>query len=321
MIRKFLVISFVISLFIIFAQTETSAQTRVKFKRGATSGKIIGRLQPNENRNFVLSAYEGQEIRVKVISKNGRVKVEGEGGPTENVFDAVAGNNVIRIYNNGKYRSSFTAVFTVSDIVNIAPKEIFFEKGKSSKTIKSTIGGNLGRAFILGAKKGQTITAKIISKENRVIINEEEGATSLTLDATDGANRIDIINKSKYRSSYSINFSIRDKKLSPPIRINFERGKSSKTIDLVMNAYQKSKKFVVGAGKGQTINIDIETKDAMERIAMNLDNAVDNEDDWLDGFGYLMVTTGRTGDYVFEVIKLDEKYLSAKMKISIKSDN
>jgi len=314
MLRKFLLTSLVLSLFIILAESEVSAQTRVKFNTGGSSKRISSTIKPNASREFVLQAFEGQEIKLTLISKNDRVKVEGEGGMTENVFDAIDGANVIRVYNDSKYRTRFSATFTITDIVNAPEKRVEFDKGKSSKMIKSTIGGNLVRVFVLNAREGQEIEAKITSKNKRVMINEEEGARWLKMDAKQGDNKIEVVNKSNKRSAYAISFAIREKKRPAPTRITFDKGKYEKTIDLTMNRYQKEKRFVVGASAVQTINILIGSDS--ERVTLNLENGGDI-DDWLDGSGYLRISTGRDGDFIFSVRKADDVFFQSKMKISI----
>lgn len=430
MLRKFLTISLAICLLAIFGQTESFAQTKINFRKGKSSKTIVSTLKGNAEKSYSVNAYADQEIKIQLISKDSRIRVAGEGGPTGGVFDSVEGVNTFRIYNNSKLRTKFTIIVSIKDIVNATEKQVLFDKGTSSKIIKSSVGKGLIRVFTLNAKEGQTIEAKIESQFGKVLINEEEGARWLQMDAKNGANKIEIVNKGNTRSAYTLTFTIKDKPLPKATRVNFAKETTSKTIDLVMNKYQmksyfvinvkkdqfidvqvmsgeaakrvgtqviesrsiklhnwvddvgyltmeangngdvvfeiskndekylsskmkvtikdnpnttinrikfdkgkssktidlvmgvgtKSRKFVIGAAKGQTINVDIMTKNAVERIAMNLNNGVDNQDDWLDGFGYLMVTTGRSGDYVIEVIKLDKKYLEAKMKISIKAD-
>lgn len=198
-----------------------------------------------------------------------------------------------------------------------AQTRVNFAKGSSSKTIKSIIAPNAIRSFVLGARSGQLIEARITSKGKRVLINEETGASWLQMDAKDGDNIIEIVNRSSYRSSFTLTFSIKEKPKPKPIRINFDRGKSSKTLDLEMFMYKKSKRFVVGAAKNQAIIVSIETPESVERIAMDANNAENEIDEWIDGFGSLRIKTGRNGDYIFEVIKLDQKYLKAKMKVTI----
>ncbi len=198
-----------------------------------------------------------------------------------------------------------------------AQTRVSFQKGSSTKTITSTIKPYGIRAFVLRAKAEQLIEAKITSTKKRVLINEEEGASWLQLESKAGDNTIEIVNRSKYRSRFTITFTIKDKPKEKPIRINFDKGKSSKTIDLEMFRYKKSKRYVVRANKNQAIIVSIETPEAVERIAMDADNAKNGVDEWVDGFGSLRILTGRNGNYIFEVIKLDEKYLKAKMKVTI----
>lgn len=214
----------------------------------------------------------------------------------------------------------FAFVLTLAGIFEnevSAQTRVSFQKGSSTKTITSTVKPYGIRAFVLRAKAEQLIEAKITSTKKRVLINEEEGASWLQLESKAGDSTIEIVNRSKYRSRFTITFTIKDKPKPKPIRISFDKGKSSKTIDLEMFRYKKSKRYVVTAKKNQAIVVTIETTDAVERIAMDANNAKSHLDEWVDGFGSLRIRTGRDGDYVFEVIKLDEKYLKTKMKISI----
>ena len=207
-----------------------------------------------------------------------------------------------------------TAFIALLSSETSAQTRVNFKKGSSKGQVLSTLAAYGEHSFVLRAKVGQTINAKITSKYNRTVINEEEGALNLTFEAKDGDNLVEIRNTSRFGSRYKIVFAIKNKVLPPPIRIKFAPGRSSKTIDLEMHRYKKSKRFVIRALKGQTIFVSIESNTAAKRIAMDLKNA-GKGDDSLNGFGYLRVLTGRDADYIFEVSKSDEKYFKAKIKI------
>lgn len=209
---------------------------------------------------------------------------------------------------------AFFAVFLGTE--TSAQTRVYFKKGSSTGTIVSTIKGNGSRRFVLGAKEGQSINARITSTKNRVIINEEEGATNITFDAQDGDNWVEIYNRSKYRTRFRIVFTIKGKKLIPPTRVNFEKGKESKIIDLQMERYKKKKRYVVRARKGQQLTVKMLTKSVAKRTSFwiqdksRVENIVSYE-------GHYYCVVKETGDYIIDVTKLDEDYLEGRMEITI----
>ena len=319
MLRKVLLISLAIGLFAVLTPAEVSAQTRIKFDKNKSSKSIVSRIEGNSRISFALNAFEDQEIRIQIKSNNSSVRLEDEGGPTGGVFDAVEGVNTFGIYNTSDKSTDYTLIVSVNDVVNAAEKIVRFDFGKYSKTIKSSVGKGLIRVFVLRARKGQAIQAKITSQFGKVLINEEEGATSLVQDAKDGENRIEIVNKGNTRSAYTLTFTIKDKPLPKATRINFAKGATSKTIDLVMNRYQMKRYFVINVKQDQFIDIQVMSGDAAKRVGMLVvENRSIKMHNWVDDVGYLTMEADGNGDVVFEISKNDEEYLASKMKVTIK---
>ncbi len=331
MLRKLSVIAFAISVFAVFAQPEVQAQTtRVNFTKGSSSGTVRSTIKGASERNFVLGAAKGQEIKVEINSKNGNVRVQDEdgkievareGGLTKNTFDAISGDNIIRIYNISTVNEDFTAVFTITNSSKKAPTRVSFKKGASSATLNLKIAGDGEREVVLGAEEGQEIRVKITSKNNAVLVEGEGGLTENIFDAVDGDNVIRIYNDTNRSVNFTAIFTIKTLVNQPATRVNFDKGKFSKTIKLAMSGSENSKRFVIRANANQTVNIKIGSEWDSQRITMNLENGVDGKDEWVDGQGYLIISTGRNGDFIFTVRKADDSSFATNMKVFIGNDN
>ncbi len=203
-----------------------------------------------------------------------------------------------------------------SGLETSAQTRVSFEKGSSTGTIVSTIDGNGTRRFVLGAKEGQMIDARLTSTKNRVYINEEEGATAIEFEAQDGDNWIDISNRSRYRTKFTMVFTITNIKRTPPIRVNFAKGEESKIINLQMQRYKKTKRYVISARKGQQITVKMLTENGSTRIGFwindksRIENIVAYE-------GHYYCVVKETGDYIIEVTKNDEEYLEGEVEFIV----
>lgn len=105
--RAFFIFLVSVSVLITFRYS-ASAQTRIRFKRGASSTTISGAINKNSSKCFTLGAKEGQEINAKLRSQSGKAHFQfvfgagpDKGGTSYNTT-AMNGDNQFCIENFGK---------------------------------------------------------------------------------------------------------------------------------------------------------------------------------------------------------------------------
>ena len=89
-----------------------------------------------------------------------------------------------------------------------AQTRIKFAKGRSSATVSGTIGSNLRRSYVLGAREGQTLSANVSSKNDCVKFTE--GSTNVNLSMTTGNNRLSLTNFCSHSTVFTMTVSIND---------------------------------------------------------------------------------------------------------------
>ena len=104
--RRLFLLSAVVVMMSVF-QVSASAQTRIRFKRGASSATVSGTLAKNVGKCFILGAREGQIIDAKLRSRTGKIQFPfyfGAGpykGGTSYGTTTTDGDNEICIENDG----------------------------------------------------------------------------------------------------------------------------------------------------------------------------------------------------------------------------
>ncbi|MBX7055522.1 MAG: hypothetical protein K1X36_11240 [Pyrinomonadaceae bacterium] len=96
-----------------------------------------------------------------------------------------------------------------------------------------------------------------------------------------------------------------------PQRISFAKGANWGTTNVSL-APGTAKKFVVAAKSGQTMDVEVSSKE----ISVNL---IKGKADTTEDFGYLNAELKSNGDYVFEVRNSTKKDVKASVKVTIDS--
>jgi hypothetical protein len=98
----------------------------------------------------------------------------------------------------------------------VGQTRIRFKKGKSSATVTGTLAKGGGKCYVLGAREGQSIDARLRARRGKVQFmfvfgaGPYKGGTSYSTTAVDGDNEICIENYYRNRiSTYSLTVSIR----------------------------------------------------------------------------------------------------------------
>ncbi|MGI8554793.1 MAG: hypothetical protein ACR2LT_00320 [Pyrinomonadaceae bacterium] len=63
----------ILTMVLLFASVNLTAQTRIKFKRGRNSATVSGTLAPSGARTYVLRARRGQNVTATLSSANGKI--------------------------------------------------------------------------------------------------------------------------------------------------------------------------------------------------------------------------------------------------------
>ena len=109
-----LMVAFVLAVF----QISALAQTRIRFKHGASSATVSGTLAKNGSKCFVLGAEEGQWIEANLRSRNGKAQFPlyfGAGpykGGTNYSTTTTDGDNEICI-ENGANTTTFSLTVSI----------------------------------------------------------------------------------------------------------------------------------------------------------------------------------------------------------------
>lgn len=83
---------------------------------------------------------------------------------------------------------------------------IRFGRGRTSASVSGTIGGNVFRQYVLSARRGQSLTGNVSSRNNCVLFTQ--GSTSVGFTTDSGNNYISLNNTCGGRVSYTLTVSI-----------------------------------------------------------------------------------------------------------------
>ena len=104
---------------ILLATLNLQAQTRIKFRRGASSATVSGRIGVNRGvaganyRNFVIHAGAGQTITATVSSNNGKVVFAENDQTTYTINTDSARDYELHIYNGGANNATFKLTVSI----------------------------------------------------------------------------------------------------------------------------------------------------------------------------------------------------------------
>lgn len=94
-----------------------------------------------------------------------------------------------------------------------------------------------------------------------------------------------------------------------PKRISFNKGANWGSVNITL-APGASQKFVVGAKSGQTMDVEVSSKETSV-------NLIKGKAQTTEDFGYLNAELQANGDYVFEVKNSGKKEIKTSVKVSI----
>lgn len=182
--------------------------------------------------------------------------------------------------------------------------------------------GNFTEAYIYKMESGAPIRIGLLSGGDRAFGGQRKAWIDkglLIVESNDagkfgGACCPEYIVTSKYRYSGKKLKQVgksTSREIYPAKRIAFDRGKFSKTFTVKMTADMQIKRFVVGAGKGQTLTVTKTSSDA--RVSLKSGEAKVLE----DGKG-LVAKLSETGDYIFEITNFSDKDIEFKVTVTIK---
>ena len=108
-----------LSLMFLLTAGDLAAQSRIRFRRGATSATVSGRIGVNRGvaganyRSYVLRAGAGQTISATLSSGNGRVWFVDNDQTSYSIHTDSARDYVIRIYNGGANGTNYTLTISI----------------------------------------------------------------------------------------------------------------------------------------------------------------------------------------------------------------
>ena len=153
-----------------------SGATRIVFAAGGTSAGLNGSIPPHGTLQYVVGAGANQVMMVTVVSPDGVVTISIIGVKTGQVMiPASAGSSswqgrlpasqdyLIRLINN----SSSSANYGLSVVI---AANIYFKPGAVSTTFNGSLVAHQTNTYIARAFSGQTMTVKITSPSNDVLL-------------------------------------------------------------------------------------------------------------------------------------------------------
>jgi hypothetical protein len=98
-----------------------------------------------------------------------------------------------------------------------------------------------------------------------------------------------------------------------PKRITFNKGANWGAMNITL-APGAAQKFVVGAKKGQTMDVEVSSKETSV-------NLIKGKAQTTEDFGYLNAELQANGDYIFEVKNSTKKEIKTSVKVTIESNS
>ncbi len=105
----------VLAMILLTAVSDSSAQTRIRFKRGSSSATISGTLAAGATRGFVLRATQGQVLSGTLSSTNGKADFT-QGSLHDTQYSQTVESNgdvYISVDNHGTRATKFTMTISI----------------------------------------------------------------------------------------------------------------------------------------------------------------------------------------------------------------
>jgi hypothetical protein len=180
----------------------TPAPVRIQFAPGAVSASVSGEIEPNSYDQYVLSAQVGQAMRVNLAAANGQANFDlvgaSDGVPYKRaMFPPTTWEEVlpmtqdylINVSAPAGTADSYTLTVTIDPAVpESTPERIQFALGSTTATVSGVFAaGGDGRAFILTAREGQTLTIQVTANPaGPVTVFVKDATERIILTGTDG---------------------------------------------------------------------------------------------------------------------------------------
>ena len=115
MIKKFSIKILVLSMVLLMGSYDLTAQTRIRFKRGASSATVSGTLGAGVTRGYVLGARRGQILTATLSSGNNQVDfTQGNLHDTQYSMEVQRNGDVyISIDNHGRRATRYTLTVSI----------------------------------------------------------------------------------------------------------------------------------------------------------------------------------------------------------------
>jgi len=114
MLRRTLIQSVAIALVLMFASSNSLAQKRINFRRGASSATVSGNIGSKGYLEYVINGRAGQVMTIEISSGNGAV-VCNAGTATGKSFsiDMTCGDHLLSVVNTGRGATTYTMTVTI----------------------------------------------------------------------------------------------------------------------------------------------------------------------------------------------------------------
>jgi hypothetical protein len=103
-----------LSLVFVLLGSDVTAQTRINFRRGASSATVSGSIGGDGYREYVLRGRAGQVISIRITSGNGSVVVNAGSASGKNFsLDMSGGDHVLSVVNTSGRATRYTLTVSI----------------------------------------------------------------------------------------------------------------------------------------------------------------------------------------------------------------
>lgn len=115
MLRKTNLRLVAILLLIVVSSSESLAQKRISFRKGANSATVRGRIGANGYTEYVINGRAGQVMSIKITSVNGAVTVNaGSASGKDFSLDMTGGDHLLSIVNTAATATNYTLTVSIN---------------------------------------------------------------------------------------------------------------------------------------------------------------------------------------------------------------
>lgn len=114
MIKKISLQFLALTLVFVLLGSDVMAQSRINFRRGASSATVSGALRGKGYREYTLRGRAGQVMSIRIRSDNGSVIVNAGTASGKNFnIEMNGGDHLLSVYNNGNGDSRFSMTVAI----------------------------------------------------------------------------------------------------------------------------------------------------------------------------------------------------------------